>query len=72
MGWSTFWAIFSKQYGHPEAEQPMYVLLQCDQIERNFAIWAKFSALGAFLSEKCLPNVLGAIFFKKNFAPNSH
>jgi hypothetical protein len=36
---------------------------QCDQIGRNFAIWAKFLALGAFFSEKYCPNDLGVIFF---------
>jgi hypothetical protein len=43
---------------------------QCDQIGRNFAVWAIFFALGAFFSEKYRPNDLGAFFFK-NIAQNS-
>jgi hypothetical protein len=43
---------------------------QCDQIGRNFAIWAKFLALGAFFSEKYCPNDLGVIFFQ--ISPKIH
>jgi hypothetical protein len=38
---------------------------QCDQIGQNFAIWAKFFGVGRNFSEKCRPNDLGEIFFKK-------
>jgi prolipoprotein diacylglyceryltransferase len=37
---------------------------QCDQIGRNFAIWAIFLGVGRIFSEKYRPNDLGAIFSK--------
>jgi hypothetical protein len=51
-----------KPVGRRAGKQVPFAHAQCDQIGRNFAIWAIFFGIGHIFSEKYRPNDLGATF----------